>query len=344
MVKLGTLFSVFKAWSNFRLMLVIGSVVTILSLALGAVVVQAANDDNESGEPSTSATTAGDGIANPPSEQTQPGTETPVSTNTETSNNGAAPVPDGSSDFRISCPAGDATNNQNTCLVESFGGFSQRVELSCAGLPANLSCSFTPDSVVPRANGSATFRLELQAGNVVPGSYVFDVVGRNGSRTRSYRYPWGVKAPQVAVDVPVSIPPAAPGQPAPAAPAAPPLEPTFSFTCGSLSDTAKVPWSLATDGPIVKINCFLTPLNGFSENVAFTFAQPNTLAKPDTINFILDQLRLKNLFDLTFELTDAVKGLTPEQLKEGVDYSFGVTGTSTSGKKLTRQVILTVTE
>lgn len=344
-MKLGTLKSTLKAWSNFRLMLVLGSAVTVLSLALGAVVVQAAlSDDTDSSEPAPAAQPAGEPEAIPPAGGPAEGTQAPADTNAPSRSNGTLPILDGSADFRISCPAGDVTNTQNTCLVESFGGFAQRVELSCAGLPANLSCSFTPSSVVPRANGSTTFRLGLQVGNVPPGSYVFDVVGRNGNKNRSFRYPWGVPTPQVAVVPPPPAPAPLPGRPAPAAPSAPPLEPTFSFTCGSLSDSAKVPWSLGTDGTTVKINCFLTPLNGFKESVTFTFTQPDDLAKPDTINFILNQLQVKNLFDLRFELTDAVKGLTAEQLEKGVDYPFEVTGTSASGKKLTRPVTLTVTK
>jgi hypothetical protein len=223
--------------------------------------------------------------------------------------------------------------------VESFRGFSGRVELSCSDLPPNLSCSFTPDSVVPRTNGSSSFRLELNAGNIPPGPYLFNVVGRSGGKVRTHPYPWGVRAPVVAVESPPA------GQPAPPPlPPAAPAEPTFGFTCGSLSEGGKVPWSLSKNGPLVKINCFLTPLNGFDEPVDFKFAQPNGLAKPNTISFLLDQLQAKKLFDLSFELGDVVKALTPEQLEQGVDFPFEVTGTSASGKSLTRQVILTVTK
>ena len=238
---------------------------------------------------------------------------------------------------------------RNTCTVESFNGFDQRVQLSCAGLPRNLSCSFTPGSVTPRRDGSTPFRLELSAGDVPPGSYVFDVVGRSGRLTRTFRYPWGLTAPRVAVAQGPGNPPPAPGAPpAPPAPAAaaaaPPTEPTFSFTCGSLTEGTKVRWSLGKDGPQANIKCFLTPLNGFNEPVTFEFSQSTEVAKPETVTFAVDQLQAKKQFDVNFEFSDAVKALPPDQLKAGRDYVFEVKGTSPSGKTLTRPVTLTVTE
>jgi hypothetical protein len=53
---------------------------------------------------------------------------------------------------------------------------------------------------------------------------------------------------------------------------------------------------------------------------------------------------VKKLFDVNFELSDAVRNTNAEQLKTGVDYVFDVTGTSASGKSLTRQVTVTVKE
>ena len=238
---------------------------------------------------------------------------------------------------------------RNTCVVESFNGFDERVQLSCDDLPRNLSCTFVPGSVTPRRNGSTPFRIELSAGDIPPGSYDFDVVGRSGRLIRTYRYPWGLAAPRVAVaQGPVNPPPAPGAPPAPPAPppaaAAAPTEPTFSFACGSLTEGTKVVWSLSKDGPQANIKCFLTPLNGFDEPVTFKFSQPTEVAKPDTVSFAVEQLRERKLFDLNFEFSDAVKGLPPEQLKAGRDYVFEVTGTSSSGKAMTRQVTLTVTE
>ncbi|HEX2178942.1 MAG TPA: hypothetical protein VHL54_05395 [Actinomycetota bacterium] len=343
MVKLGSLFPNFKSWSNFRLMLVLGTTATIVSLAVGAVVVQAALSNGTNTDTPTAQET----------EAAEPDTETRTEQEVSPREEGPAEAPatrsgvtetrpDSGADFDVTCPVTETTSLTNTCQVESFRGFSGRVELSCADLPRNLSCSFTPDSVVPRTNGSSTFRLQLTAGDIPPGPYVFTIVGRSGDKVRTHPYPWGVRAPEVAVESPPAGRPVAPPNPPAATPA--PAEPTFAFTCGSLSEGGKVPWSLSEDGPVVKINCFLAPLNGFDEEVEFEFAQPNGLAKPDTISFILDQLKAKKLFDLTFELGDVVKALPPEELEEGVDYPFEVTGTSASGKSLTRQVVLTVTK
>jgi hypothetical protein len=340
-VKLGSLFPNFKSWSNFRLMLVLGTTATILSLVVGAVVVQAAlSNGTDEGTPTAEETDAAQPDTEAEAEEVSPGEEGPAEP-PGTAGGRPANRPDSGADFNVTCPVTETTSTTNTCQVESYRGFSGRVELSCADLPANLSCSFTPDSVVPRTNGSSTFRLELNAGNIPPGSYDFEIVGRSGGKVRTHRYPWGVRPPEVAVE---REPAGRPVAPAPPAPTPAPPEPTFAFTCGSLSEGGKVPWSLSKDGPLVKINCFLTPLNGFNEPVDFKFAQPNGLAKPDTISFILDQLPTKKLFDLSFELGDVVKALTPEQLEQGVDYPFEVTGTSASGKSLTRQVVLTVTK
>lgn len=325
-------------------MVVVGSVVTLVSLGLGAVVVQAALSDNTETEvPSEAVSPPDDNLAEAPVEEEATGPDAPGAAGTEVAANNRLPVIEGNASFRISCPAGDSLSTQNTCEVEAFGGFSERINLSCADLPANLSCSFVPASVTPRRNGSTPFRLELSAGNISAGSYVFDVIGSSGDKISRIRYPWRVSAPSVAVAQPPPPPPAAQAaRPAPQAPAAPPTEPTFAFTCGSLTDGNKVLWSLAKNGPNVKINCFLTPLNGFDEPVTFEYSQAANLAKEDTVSFLLDQLSAKKLFDLNFELSDAVKNLSPEQLEQGVDYVFEVTGKSPSGKSLSRPVTLTV--
>lgn len=339
MVKPDSFFSNIKTWSNFRLMLVLGSVVTMLSLVLGGVVVQAAlSDGDETGNPSTAGTEVG-----PTSAAPEPGPASGGNNPTNTQGSGTRPLnlADGT-DFRISCPAAEPTSNQNTCQVESFSGFADPVQLSCSGLPANLACTFTPSSVTPRTNGSTPFKLELQATNVAPGSYVFDVVGRSGDTTRTYRYPWGVAAPRVASVQPTFIPPAAPGAAATPAAEPEPVEPTFSFTCGSLSDGGKVAWPVAQKGSNVTINCFLTPLNGFDEDVTFEFKETGDLAKPTTISFLLDQLKPKKLFDLRFELSDEVLAEL-EESEESIDHEFEVVGTSESGKSLARKVTLTLT-
>ncbi len=326
-------------------MVVMGSLATILTLALGAVVVRAAlsNADEPAGRADRaeaareSNAAAGGGQRNLQNE---------IQAGTATSPGNPAPPLDSGEAFRISCLAGNSTDTQNTCQVESFSGFAGRVDLSCADLPSNLSCTLTPSSVFPRPNGSTTFRLELSAGDVAPGSYVFDVVGRSGNQVRTYRYPWGLTAPRVAVAPPaVNPPPGASPAPAAAQSSAAGPEPTFRFTCGSLTEGSKLEWSLAKDGPRAKIKCFLTPLDGFNEPVTFTYSETGNLAKPETVAFApVDQLDPRKPFDLNFELSDAVKDLPPEQLKAGRDYTFNVTGTSASGKKMTLPVTLTVKE
>lgn len=344
MVKLGSLLAYFKAWSNFRLMVVVGSVVTLTSLGLGAIVVQASlSDDTRSAASETERSASSDEEAEPPAEQEVTGPDTPGAAGSQPQAGAPIPVLEGNDNFRISCPAGDPARRSNTCEVESFGEFRDRVTFSCAELPENVSCSFVPASVTPRGAGRTPFRIELSAGNVPAGSYDFEVIGRSGDRVSRIRYPWGVNPAPVAVAQAPPPPPTTGQRPAPA-PAPPAAEPTFTFTCGSLSEGNKVLWSLSKDGSNVRINCFLTPLNGFNEPVIFTYAQSSELAKPDTVSFVLDQLQVRKLFDLNFEFSDSVKNLSAERLAQGVDYTFDVTGTSETGKRLTRPVTLTVQE
>ncbi len=326
-------------------MVVVGSVVTLLSLGLGAVVVQAAlSDDTQSEGSGTDPSPSAEEQAEALPEEEVTGPDTPGAAGPQPQAAAPIPVLEGNESFRISCLTGDPSRSTNTCEVESFGGFNERVTFSCAELPRNVSCSFVPASITPRATGKTPFRIELSAGDVPTGSYDFEVIGRSGDKVSRIRYPWGVSPAPVAVAQRPAppAPPASAPQPAPQAPAAPAGDPTFSFTCGSLSDGNKLLWSLSKDGPNVKINCFLTPLNGFNEPVTFTYAQSSELAKPNTVSFLLDQLQVRKLFDLNFEFSDAVKNLSAEQLEQGVDYIFDVTGTSATGKSLTRPVTLTV--
>ena len=328
-------------------MVVVGSVITLLSLGLGAVVVQASlSNDTQSEAPEAEPSPSAEPDAGALAEEEATGPEAPGAAASPPQASTPIPVLEGNESFRISCLVGDPSRQTNTCEVESFGGFSERVTFSCADLPANVSCSFVPASVTPRGTGSTPFRIVLSAGNVPAGSYDFEVIGRSGDKVSRIRYPWGVSPAPVAVPRPPAPPPVASApRPAPQTPAAPPAgEPTFSFTCGSLSEGNKLLWSLSKNGPNVKINCFLTPLNGFNEPVTFTYAQTSELAKPNTVSFLLGQLQARKLFDLNFEFSDSVKNLSAEQLKQGVDYVFDVTGTSASGKSLTRPVTLTVKE
>lgn len=86
-------------------------------------------------------------------------------------------------DFGITCSpnsvAAQAGQSAGTnCSVTSVSAFSNSVDLSCSNLPAGASCGFTPSSVTPPANSSASSSLNVSlASNVVGGDYSFNVVG-----------------------------------------------------------------------------------------------------------------------------------------------------------------------
>jgi hypothetical protein len=67
-------------------------------------------------------------------------------------------------------PAGQPANY--TVPVNSSGGFSSGVTLSCSGLPAHASCSFNPNPATPPANGSVNSALQIttMARSLLPGS------------------------------------------------------------------------------------------------------------------------------------------------------------------------------
>src|SRR5262249_47468258 len=77
-------------------------------------------------------------------------------------------IPVGGPDFAVSAAqqnvtlpkGGSTTVNLNVTSRGSFGG---NVSLSCAGLPAGMSCSFSPSNVVLR-NSSAPVTVTLSAG------------------------------------------------------------------------------------------------------------------------------------------------------------------------------------
>ncbi len=116
----------------------------------------------------------------------------------------------GQPDFSVSCVPSSHTIEQGTgstatCTVISSFGYTGTVSLSCSGNPAGIGCSFAPPSVSPPADGSAASTLTI---SVDPGqaldSYNFDVVGDDGSGTRSSGVsvqvtPAGQNGPQNAV-------------------------------------------------------------------------------------------------------------------------------------------------
>jgi hypothetical protein len=98
-----------------------------------------------------------------------------------------APVPD----FSVACSPSSLSIQQgssggSTCTVTSTGGFSAAVGLSCSGLPGGATCSFSPASVTPPANGSASSALTVSVSPSTPtGTTGFSVVGTSGATTRS---------------------------------------------------------------------------------------------------------------------------------------------------------------
>jgi leucyl aminopeptidase len=70
--------------------------------------------------------------------------------------------------------------------VTSTNGFASAVSLGCAGLPAGATCAYSPGSVTPPANGSASATLTVSvAASTATGTYNFTAVGTSGALTRS---------------------------------------------------------------------------------------------------------------------------------------------------------------
>jgi hypothetical protein len=90
-------------------------------------------------------------------------------------------------DFTVSVAPGSLTVAQgasatSTVTIAGESGFGSTVDLSCGGLPAGVTCSFSPASVTPPANGSATSTLTLSvAASASAGSYSVQVTGVSGS-------------------------------------------------------------------------------------------------------------------------------------------------------------------
>src|SRR6185295_4802170 len=95
-------------------------------------------------------------------------------------------------DFSLSCSPSSLSvtqggNGTSTCTVSSTGGFASAVSLSCAGLPAGVSCSYNPASVTPPANGSAGSTLTVSvSGSAATGTSSFQAQGTSGSTTRAF--------------------------------------------------------------------------------------------------------------------------------------------------------------
>lgn len=87
--------------------------------------------------------------------------------------------------FNVTASPSSATvtaGNYTTIVlsVNSVNGFNGTVNLSCSNLPAQSTCTFTPESVTPAANGSITSSLQIAttapsgvSKNVVPAGTPF---------------------------------------------------------------------------------------------------------------------------------------------------------------------------
>ncbi len=94
-------------------------------------------------------------------------------------------------DFSIACSPASVTlptgqSRSTTCSVTSTGGFSSAVTLSCAGLPAGVSCAISPNPVTPPANGSVSSTVTYSATTAATlGTFTTSVSGSGGGLTRS---------------------------------------------------------------------------------------------------------------------------------------------------------------
>lgn len=350
-VRVGELLAKFKAWSNFRLMVLIGAAATIISIGAGAVYVQAAiTSSDRNADLATS-----DAPASASSDRRQAPISSGESSQSKVSPernlaraNKPPPVADRGEDFSVTCSPGGVTTAglippAASCKVDSYGGFNGRIELSCAQTPPNLTCEFAPPGVTPPANGSVGFQLLVVSDAVPPGSHVFEVVGRRGNKVNSFAYPFVKSAPaplEALVPLPqqgtrppleIPVPPVPAVSPSPA-------EATFTIACtlaaGPQSAIDKLLWSF-TQGSKGTIKCLVTPKNGFDEEVTLSLANSSDqIAHSFTPATIKPNSEGSSFVDLNFELLG---------LEKGKEYRFDVTGTSQS-KTLIRRVELMVTE
>jgi hypothetical protein len=123
-----------------------------------------------------------------------------------------------SPDFTVGAAPGSLSilqgeSGTSTVTVSSVDDFSSAVSLSCAALPAGVTCGFSPGSVTPPANGSASSTLTVSVSGSTPaGSYSFEVTGDSTSLSHTIPFaltvnPVGGGGPQTAVyDVTLKAP------------------------------------------------------------------------------------------------------------------------------------------
>jgi hypothetical protein len=151
-------------------------------------------------------------------------------------------TPSGTPDFSLSCSPSSLTVQQGNsgtsiCTVTSTGGFSAAVTLSCANLPAGVSCGYNPPAVTPPPDGSANSTLTVSVdGSVPPGGYSFQAQGTDGTLTRTFNMSLTVTGAPV---------------------------PDFTISASPSSVTV-------TQGGTATSTITITSLNGFSSPVALT--------------------------------------------------------------------------
>ncbi len=113
----------------------------------------------------------------------------------------AVDAPPPTPDFSVACSPASLSAIQggsaaSTCTVTSTGGFASAVSLACAGLPSGATCSFSPASVTPPANGTVNSSLTVSvASSTTIGAYNFTANGTSGSTTRSANLSLNVTSP-----------------------------------------------------------------------------------------------------------------------------------------------------
>ncbi len=104
-------------------------------------------------------------------------------------------------DFSVACSPSSLSvprggTGASLCTVNSTGGFDDSVTWACAGLPAGVTCDFSPPSVAPPPDSSVSSGLTVRvAANVSVGTYPFQVRGTGGGQTRSVNLQLTVTAP-----------------------------------------------------------------------------------------------------------------------------------------------------
>jgi hypothetical protein len=84
----------------------------------------------------------------------------------------------------LNIPAG--ASGTTSVTVQSLNGFSSLVSLSCSALGFSVKCSFSPGSVTPPANGSASTTLTITTQPALgPGPHPVVVTAQSGAITRS---------------------------------------------------------------------------------------------------------------------------------------------------------------